>query len=108
MGRRMKKVALAPLVGLLVGLAVYGKWIKEGYDAGEAFKPGAGWDNAFTYAIAGFTGYAKNLTTGVWEFNKDYFFKGAIPVFGGMLGGMLLHKVANKAGINRAIPWFSI
>lgn len=106
--RRSKKIAIAPLAGMLLGLIPLIMTMKEGYEAGEAAAPGGGMKMMMTYAMDSLTGLAVDPATQKWRWNFASLQHGLIPLLVGAFGGLAIHKLANKSGINRNIPWFSI
>lgn len=102
MGRRKPKIALAPLIGLGAGLAMWLSYVKKGYDA-------YGWNGAKCNALSSLTGFTYNGETGAYEgWKSEEMAKGLVPIVAFSLAGWGAHKLANKMGVNRSIPYVSI
>lgn len=105
MSRRTRKIALAPIVGLGLGLLPLIMYMKRGYDEGA--QTDHAWQGVSDYGLYALTGFAKGAD-GKYAWNADGLANGLIPLVTFGVGGILLHKLANKTGVNRSIPWFSI
>ena len=103
--RRKGKIAVAPLIGLIVGLYPgFAFAMEQSKNPGTGATPATGFLNGLMYAYMGIT----DDGSGGKVFDAKGLWIGTAPLVGGAIGGFLLHKVANKLGVNRSIPWVSI
>lgn len=106
---RKGKVALAPIIGTALGGAIA---LKNIHDSGVYWSTQTGsdyWEGIRKGVIGYMLGFQE--ISGKYVFNWELLMKGSVPLLGGMLGGMVLHKAASKTGFNRAIsalPWVQL
>ncbi len=79
---------------MTIPLAVIAGFVPMGMNVWTSYKEG-GLDKASQSLVAQTTGYSRYDG----KFHLDYLVAGMGPV----LGGILVHKLANKLGVNRAI-----
>jgi len=81
-------------LGVIAGLVPAAVWVSE------PVRQGRTWDEAMQRAVAAYTGYSY----GEKQWSMFYLGKGLFP----LLGGMLIHSLANSSGINRMIARFKL
>lgn len=81
------------------------KYTWDGYQVGA--QNGDPWGGASNCFIHGMTGMLKG-SDGNWTFDMGGLMRGLVPFVAFAGGGYLAHKAANKFGVNRHIPWFSL
>lgn len=102
---RSKKIAIAPVVGFLMGLYPGIQYaLNQMNDDSQGGTSGSRFMNGMLYAYAG----VDHDTNGKAVFNWDGVMVGTVPLIAGAVGGYAIHKLAAKMGVNKNIPFVSL
>jgi len=105
--RKKNKIPLAPVIGAVMTAWLTAKKIMQYVnDPGYAGRPA----EAIADLAANSLGFA-NDGSGNYVFSWQNVWRGLLPAFIPLGGGVAAHQIAKRTGVNRAlsaVPWFSV